>query len=52
MNIDSYSKVGINGNCQSCKKSKCWLLTLNNFLFKCDLNFKKINADSYSRGQN
>ena len=28
MNMDSYHKLKINGNDQSCEKWKCWLLTL------------------------
>ena len=39
------------------KKSKCWLLTLKSqtltgLIFKCDLNFGKMNADSCSGGWN
>ena len=39
------------------KKPKCWLLTLKSQtladnIFKYDLNFKKINVDSWSGGQN
>ena len=41
--------LGINGIGQSCKKSKCWLLT--GYRFKCDLNFGKMNADSSLRGR-
>ena len=53
MNEDSYSEKLKNvGNGQSCKMLKCWLLnlkshTLIDFIFKCDLNFKKMNANSY-----
>ena len=55
MNIDSYSEAKIDGNGQSCKKLKCWLLTLKSqiltdFIIKCDLNFGKLNANSYSGG--
>ena len=44
-------------NSQSCKKSKCWFLSLKSqtftgFIFKYDLNLEKINMDSCSGGRN
>ena len=57
MNIKKLWMLEIDGDGQSCKKFKRWLLTwesqtLTNFIFKCDLYFEKINVNSCSEGQN